>query len=217
VRSRVSLEGCRSLAGERIISDLPFSSFPPLFVSCSGDWKQHNNNYNCNRPSTENEGKENAKASLARYLHYFDRFNNHDKSAKLELANFARSEEKMEEIQESSALTWIETRYMERGVKVVIECRQTLKVSKVSLPADLQPKKIPIIADLRSSRSFLCSQWTYAFAFYLVKNNMTELFEDNQRDLERAVEELSYALEKPIEVDTIAALRTEITDRRSLA
>jgi ariadne-1 len=30
-------------------------------------------------------------------------------------------------------------------------------------------------------------KWTYAFAYYLARDNATALFEDNQRDLEMAV------------------------------
>lgn len=43
---------------------------------------------------------------------------------------------------------------------------------------------------------------------------MTELFEDNQRDLERAVENLGYALEQNItDVGSIAQLRQDITNQ----
>ena len=41
---------------------------------------------------------------------------------------------------------------------------------------------------------------------------MTELFEDNQRDLERAVENLGYLLEQSPEPTSIAKLRTDITN-----
>lgn len=42
---------------------------------------------------------------------------------------------------------------------------------------------------------------------------MTELFEDNQRDLERAVENLGYALEQNIgDPSSIAKLRQDITN-----
>lgn len=42
---------------------------------------------------------------------------------------------------------------------------------------------------------------------------MTELFEDNQRDLERAVENLGYSLEQPIESNAvIPKLRQDITN-----
>jgi len=46
----------------------------------------------------------------------------------------------------------------------------------------------------------------------LKRNNMTELFEDNQRDLERAVENLSFLLEQPIENQSLAKLRQDITN-----
>ena len=41
---------------------------------------------------------------------------------------------------------------------------------------------------------------------------MTELFEDNQRDLERAVENLSFLLEQPIDVSLLDKLRQDITN-----
>jgi ariadne-1 len=46
----------------------------------------------------------------------------------------------------------------------------------------------------------------------LKRNNQTELFEDNQRDLERAVENLSFLLEQPIENQSLAKLRQDITN-----
>ena len=42
---------------------------------------------------------------------------------------------------------------------------------------------------------------------------MTELFEDNQRDLERAVENLGYLLEQNPEPQSIAQLRQDITNQ----
>lgn len=39
------------------------------------------------------------------------------------------------------------------------------------------------------------------------------MFEDNQADLEQAVEALSELLEKPIEKDGIAVLRQQVTDK----
>jgi ariadne-1 len=54
-------------------------------------------------------------------------------------------------------------------------------------------------------------KWTYAFAFYLEKNNLTHIFEDNQKDLEMAVEQLSELFEKP--VDQLANLKVEMMDK----
>lgn len=56
-------------------------------------------------------------------------------------------------------------------------------------------------------------KWTYAMAFYLAKNNETEMFENLQNDLEQAVESLTELLEKPIEADTIPELRATTTDK----
>ena len=56
-------------------------------------------------------------------------------------------------------------------------------------------------------------KWTYAMAYYLSKGNEKDLFEDNQSDLERAVEDLSELLEQPIEPENISALRQKVTDK----
>lgn len=42
---------------------------------------------------------------------------------------------------------------------------------------------------------------------------MTELFEDNQRDLERAVENLGYLLEQNPDVQEITKLKHDITNQ----
>ncbi|KAJ5898848.1 hypothetical protein N7495_003592 [Penicillium taxi] len=54
-------------------------------------------------------------------------------------------------------------------------------------------------------------KWTYAFAYYLARNNLTEIFEDNQKDLEMAVESLSEMFEK--EVSELANLKVDILDK----
>lgn len=56
-------------------------------------------------------------------------------------------------------------------------------------------------------------KWTYAMAFYLEKNNRTEMFANLQNDLETAVESLSELLERPIEASTVAELRALTTDK----
>jgi ariadne-1 len=107
----------------------------------------------------------------------------------------------MEEMQITSALTWIEVQFMKKAVEEVDKCRMTLK-------------------------------WTYAMAYYLAKGNEKDLFEDNQRsvlcffiyesffadnffdrDLEKAVEDLSELLESPIEAENIPTLRQQVTNK----
>lgn len=89
-------------------------------------------------------------APCVRILQYFNRFANHEQSAKLDRDLYGRTEKKMEEMQLTSDLTWIEVQFLKKAVDTLTECRMTLK-------------------------------WTYCMAFYLKRNNMTELFEDNQR------------------------------------
>ena len=95
---------------------------------------------------------------------------------------YAKTEKKMEEMQITSELTWIQVQFMKKAVDVTFKCRMTLK-------------------------------WTYAMAYYLSKGNEKEMFEDNQRDLEKAVEDLSELLETPIDPEQIATLRQKMTDK----
>jgi len=155
---------------------------------CMGPWSEHGTAwYNCNR-FDEKAGVEardqqsKSRASLERYLHYYNRWANHEQSAKLTKGLYLQTEKKMEEMQVTSKLTWIEVQFARKAVDVVTKCRMTLK-------------------------------WTYAMAYYLEKDNQKELYEDNQRDLERAVEELSELLEQPIEPENIATLRQKMTDK----
>jgi ariadne-1 len=54
-------------------------------------------------------------------------------------------------------------------------------------------------------------KWTYAFAFYLERNNHTYIFEDNQKDLEMAVEHLSELFEKP--TDQLSTAKNDMLDK----
>lgn len=64
---------------------------------------------------------------------------------------------------------------------------------------------------LQTCRSTL--KWTYAFAFYLARTNLTHIFEDNQKDLEMAVEALSEMFEKPVTELADPKLKVEIMDK----
>ncbi|KAG9124998.1 hypothetical protein FRC07_009404 [Ceratobasidium sp. 392] len=155
---------------------------------CMGPWSEHGNAwYTCNRFDEKDsvdarDSQSKSRASLERYLFYYNRYANHEQSAKLSLDLYAKTERKMEEMQVTSDLTWIEVQFAKKAVDEVIKCRNTL-------------------------------QWTYAMAYYLEKGNEKELFEDNQRDLEKAVEDLSELLELPLESQDIPTLRQKITDK----
>ncbi|BFZ60834.1 hypothetical protein YB2330_001886 [Saitoella coloradoensis] len=155
---------------------------------CMGPWAEHGTSwYNCNRYEEKTsinarDAQAKSRASLERYLHYYNRFANHEQSAKLDRELYNRTEKKMAQLQANSELSWIEVQFLKAAVDVLVQARQTLK-------------------------------WTYAFAFYLQRNNVTEIFEDNQRDLEMAVENLSHLCEQPIDPKELSTLKQNILDK----
>lgn len=155
---------------------------------CMGVWSEHGTSwYNCNRFEEKSgldarDAQARSRQSLERYLHYYNRYANHEQSAKLDRDIFHKTEKKMTLLQNQSGLSWIEVQFLENASHALQQCRQTLK-------------------------------WTYAFAYYLARNNQTEIFEDNQKDLEMAVENLSEMFEKPTE--QLSSLKVEMMDKTS--
>lgn len=89
----------------------------------------------------------------------------------------------MDDMQQSSDFSWIQVQFLKSATQVLLQSRGTLK-------------------------------WTYGFAFYLKRGaNSTALFEDNQRDLEMAVENLSEMLETSITKENAADLRKQVLDK----
>ena len=89
----------------------------------------------------------------------------------------------MDQMQQSSEFSWIQVQFLKNAVQVLLKSRSTL-------------------------------MWTYSLAFYLSrKDNATALFEDNQRDLEMAVENLSEMLEKQITAENAADIRKQVLDK----
>ncbi|KAI0692221.1 hypothetical protein BC835DRAFT_1358164 [Cytidiella melzeri] len=99
---------------------------------CMSDWDVHGyNKSTCNafvEPEPDAAANE-AKQNLERWLFYFDRFNNHELSAKLDKALLERTEERMLQVQETSQMSWIEAKFMEQAVDELTMCRLTLKWS----------------------------------------------------------------------------------------
>ncbi|MCJ1227257.1 hypothetical protein MMC12_003912 [Toensbergia leucococca] len=155
---------------------------------CMGLWSEHGTSwYNCNRfeEKSGHDGRDaqaKSRQSLERYLHYYNRYANHEQSAKLDKDLYLKTEKKMINLQTASGMSWIEVQFLDTASQALQQCRQTLK-------------------------------WTYAFAYYLARNNLTEIFEDNQKDLEMAVESLSEMFEKP--TTELAALKVDMMDKTS--
>lgn len=55
--------------------------------------------------------------------------------------------------------------------------------------------------------------YTYVFAYYLEKNHQSKIFEDNQQDLENAVEVLSGYLERDVAVDNLSQMKPKVQDK----
>lgn len=155
---------------------------------CMGPWSEHGTSwYNCNRYEEKSgadarDAQTKSRHSLERYLHYYNRYANHEQSAKLDKDLYLKTEKKMQNLQTTAGMSWIEVQFLQEAASALQTCRQTLK-------------------------------WTYAFAFYLERNNMTEMFEDNQKDLEMGVEALSGMFEKP--VAELKDLKVDILDKTS--
>ncbi|OSX64891.1 hypothetical protein POSPLADRAFT_1044325 [Postia placenta MAD-698-R-SB12] len=99
---------------------------------CRKNWDIHGyNNEICNtwKEPEPDEIKTEAKQNLEKWLFYFDRFNNHELSARLDQELCERTEEKMVNVQENSNLSWIEAKFVQNAVDELTACRLTLKWS----------------------------------------------------------------------------------------
>ena len=117
---------------------------------CMGPWSEHGTAwYSCNRYDEKasvdaRDAQSRSRASLERYLHvsylchshliavvdiaqYYNRWANHEQSAKLSVELYAKTERKMEEMQITSDMTWIVVQFMKKAVDEVFKCRMTLK------------------------------------------------------------------------------------------
>lgn len=162
---------------------------------CRDDWAKHGSQtggyYQCNRysPSQNDErNKENARAALERYMHYYHRYANHDRSKRFESQLRLKADEKMHELQQINKFSsWIDVEYISQAVEQLIECRRTLK-------------------------------YTYVFAFYMKQGKEKELFEYLQEDLEKVTEKLSEILEAPTDkFDRDEIIRTTRSAERRLS
>ena len=60
-------------------------------------------------------------------MQYYNRWANHEQSAKLSADMYAKTEKKMEEMQITSNLSWIEVQFAKKAADELFKCRMTLK------------------------------------------------------------------------------------------
>ena len=206
------------------VIDASVLSLNALYL-CLGPWSEHGTAwYSCNRFDEKEsvdarDAQSKSRASLERYLHvsdtrppdytgifsdpfllqYYNRWANHEQSAKLSMDLYAKTEKKMEEMQLTSALTWIEVQFMKKAVDEVFRCRMTLKWTYAMAYYLQKGNEKELYED--NQRFENPPSWP---EFTGTKHST--------RDLERAVEDLSELLEQPIDTETIGALRQKVTD-----
>uniref|UniRef100_A0A7I4YSS0 RBR-type E3 ubiquitin transferase n=2 Tax=Haemonchus contortus TaxID=6289 RepID=A0A7I4YSS0_HAECO len=138
---------------------------------CFGDWKTHGSEYyECSRykenPSVAAEANHvKARRALEKYLHYYERFENHSKSLKLEQQFRDKIQRKIEAKVNDHDGTWIDWQYLHNAATLLTKCRYTL-------------------------------QYTYPFAYFMENGARKQLFEYQQAQLEKEVEELAWAVER---------------------
>lgn len=108
---------------------------------CKGDWKLHGTAtggyYRCNRYdenlskggslSEEEQRAEHAKNELQKYLHYYQRFDNHTKARKFAMRSLDKTMSRMKSLQDLKGGCFNDVSFLEEAVQTVIVCRQLLK------------------------------------------------------------------------------------------
>nr|NP_648392.1 uncharacterized protein Dmel_CG12362, isoform A [Drosophila melanogaster]NP_729606.1 uncharacterized protein Dmel_CG12362, isoform B [Drosophila melanogaster]AOQ12950.1 CG12362-PA [synthetic construct]AAF50159.1 uncharacterized protein Dmel_CG12362, isoform A [Drosophila melanogaster]AAN11912.1 uncharacterized protein Dmel_CG12362, isoform B [Drosophila melanogaster]AAO39642.1 AT17761p [Drosophila melanogaster] len=102
---------------------------------CLGSWEPHGSSwYSCNRFDEEEAkqarlAQQKYRSSMARYLHYYNRYSNHMQSLKMENKLYSNIQAKMDDMQEE--MSWIEVQFLRDAVDVLCQCRTTLMYSYV--------------------------------------------------------------------------------------
>jgi ariadne-1 len=124
---------------------------------CRANWKGHNDYYSCNRfnkkaaeaaAAAEGEGsrkgkknkessrereareKEESRVALEKYLHYYKRYTDHERSRRFETQVREDATRKMRDLQQTDA-TWVGVQFIARAAEQLIACRSVLKWSYV--------------------------------------------------------------------------------------
>lgn len=100
---------------------------------CLGDWKAHGSEYyECSRykenPNIAHESAHaQAREALKKYLHYFERWENHSRSMKLEAQTLDKIKNRITDKVMSGSGTWIDWQYLLDASSLLARCRYTLQ------------------------------------------------------------------------------------------
>ncbi|OMJ23772.1 E3 ubiquitin-protein ligase dbl4 [Smittium culicis] len=201
---------------------------------CLKIWNIHKENYNCNiyvGPDDNNEDEEfedideeaaaelntssgensNLPLTIAQANQIDNQISN-NKSKKLKPKDVKSSRESLEKY----LFHFIRYDNQEKSIKLTQNLidRTERKIDSFQKKSSLSWIETQFLKDaiivLTNCRNTL--KWSFVVSYYLAKNNMNAIFEDNQRDLERAVEKLNELVESDITVDNIDDVRRKILD-----
>ncbi|XP_058125410.1 potential E3 ubiquitin-protein ligase ariadne-2 [Anopheles ziemanni] len=100
---------------------------------CLGDWKAHGSEYyECSRykenPNIAHESVHaQAREALKKYLHYYERWENHSKSLQLEQQTLDRMKARINEKVMKGLGTWIDWQHLFDAAALLAKCRYTLQ------------------------------------------------------------------------------------------
>jgi len=157
--------------------------------ACLREWRSHAHVAGCNRYDDMSKSKERSKAAtaLSRYLFYNNRYLIYLQSLKNEKKYYSQVDTMMEAMQKHN-MSWIEVQFLKKSLDILCECRRTLMFS-------------------------------FVFAYYLNQNNHlfvnnhSTIFEDNQKDLQTATEELSGYFGREFSAETLVKMKIKVQDQ----
>mmetsp|Transcript_7976 Transcript_7976/g.9120 ORF Transcript_7976/g.9120 Transcript_7976/m.9120 type:complete len:558 (-) Transcript_7976:1248-2921(-) len=102
---------------------------------CMGPWSDHGSStggfYNCNKftpgVGTSSDEAVKAKQELERYLHYYQRYAQHQQAAQIAAKQRKEAENRMTKLQGQMGSGWIDVQFLDQAVQQVIESRKVLK------------------------------------------------------------------------------------------
>ncbi|XP_046983563.1 potential E3 ubiquitin-protein ligase ariadne-2 isoform X1 [Schistocerca americana] len=100
---------------------------------CLGDWKSHGSDYyECSRykenpDAAQESALTRAREALKKYLHYYERWENHSKSLKLEEQTLRNIRRRIDDKIMKAAGTWIDWQYLLDAAALLAKCRYTLQ------------------------------------------------------------------------------------------
>jgi len=135
---------------------------------CLKEWKSHNDYYNCNKYDKDEEAEAKKSESRAALQRYMFYYERY--------VNHSKSLKFQEDIKDK--------------VEKIMSYLQA-EVNMTWSEVQFMQKAFETLGECRR-----VLMHTYVFAFYVKKNTQIAIFEDNQRDLENAVEKLCDHLER---------------------